>query len=444
MIPVGLLAPDRLESFLASVVDADEPTVTAAAGYHAMKQALARSDLSRGDAVLLSGPHHPAFIGGFFALVEGGYVPVPHGPGRSERLGTIASALACAAIATIKATAVPRVTIETLKTDRVLPRQSYSPGEVVLLTSGTSGIASGCVHDLNSLLKNARKHHQSVSLGRSQRSLVVLPPYYSFALVAQVFAAFEYEGEAILASPPFTPDRFDTLLRKHNIDTTSLTPWLVSDLLSSGWTAPNQLDLLTVGGAELDHTATRQLRDRCASSRLAITYGLSEAGPRVSTLLTDQVDDDKLGSVGLPLDGVSVLQPCGSDTPAELVIQTDTAMLRRVGTKPQGAGDSGRIDTGDLFSRDRDGYLYFHARHRDVILHKGAKLNLRSVRQIVEESPLVLYSRTFPGDNGYSLELFTHPSGSERETSRDALRRLSVRERPSSLTVRSALGRPHK
>ncbi|MFR9753621.1 class I adenylate-forming enzyme family protein [Nocardia sp. 004] len=438
---------NRLLRFLGTAIDAGDPEASALASFEQTAAVLRKASLEAGDAVLLASTHGLGTVGAFFAVLDAGLVPVPHGPGRDDRLLRAASALQCRAVATLSGTGLrPKIDLRHVPTPNHAQRP-YRPGEVVLLTSGTSGIATGCVHDIDALLTNGLRHLRSLGIGTGHRTLVSLPLYFSFALVAQVLAAFRSDSSIVLAPPPFTPTNFNAALSRYEIDVAALTPWLVRDLLSGDWQSPSSLRTLSVGGAQLPLDEVRRLRDRCNTTSLAITYGLTEAGPRVSTLLTDDVDDARLASVGLPIEGVRVVSPTVPGEVRELIVHTDTAMKRRVGAlrRNQHQEQRGTVHTGDMFSTDEDGYLFFHERHRDIIVHHGSKLNLRSVRQLVEESPLVVYSRTRPTLEGYALDLFTQPTvdASDSEISRSALRRLTLRERPTQITV-SRAERPHK
>ncbi|MFH3651893.1 AMP-binding protein, partial [Acinetobacter baumannii] len=73
-------------------------------------------------------------------------------------------------------------------------------------------------------------------------------------------------------------------LEKYKITISSITPLLVKNLLKSNCGIPNSLKTLTVGGDFLNPTYTQQLLNLYPNLELYLTYGLTEAGPRVATL----------------------------------------------------------------------------------------------------------------------------------------------------------------
>src|SRR5205807_7225609 len=105
------------------------------------------------------------------------------------------------------------------------------PGEVVLLTSGTSGFATGCVFDLNALLLNAERHAKAIGQRSGDTVLVNLPLHFSFALVAQALATFLRGGRLVVSGPPFHAPSYARMLEEYRVTVSSITPLLARTLL---------------------------------------------------------------------------------------------------------------------------------------------------------------------------------------------------------------------
>lgn len=54
-----------------------------------------------------------------------------------------------------------------------------------------------------------------------------------------------------------------------------------------------------------------------------------------------------------------------------------------------------RLRTGDLFSMDKDGYLYFKSRIKDVIIRGGANIYPSEVETYLRTHPSVLDAQVF-------------------------------------------------
>ncbi|MBN1557748.1 MAG: acyl--CoA ligase [Lentisphaerae bacterium] len=397
-----------IDAFLAASADIrhDSDPVRGAHAVEVLAGQWHALNLPAGALVLLAMPNSVRLLAHCFAVSAAGYVPAlipPNTP--SLRLRELMAALGARALGALR---LPRgmdfgrrhdvsgLAVGRFETDGPVRTR---PGEHVLLTSGTSGFASGCVFDRGALLRNAARHAASIGQTGPDTVLVNLPLHFSFALVAQALATLQAGGRLIIGGPPFHPRSYMRSIADHGVTLSSLTPVLVRALLHEKRAFPASLRILTVGGDSLPADQVRALLAARPGGALYLTYGLTQAGPRVSTLAAHREPAARHGSVGLPLrDTEAVLAPVPGGR--ELLVRSDTLMKRRIGA-PEGA--SRRVDldrdgrdagtaflrTGDLFEQDGDGYLYFRGRLSDFVVHRGEKVCLASVRRIAAELPRV-------------------------------------------------------
>lgn len=398
------LDPSTVRAFLDDLVQVG-PSDTGRPRWQAVADDVLRLGLRPGQPVMVAVPNGIPFVTVVFALLVTGAVPIllpPSAPpSRIRRMGQVLGADALVAprlpeqfaAAGRTAAVAGQVEFARLPVDQ---SHHYEPGQIVLLTSGTSGVFSGCLHRVGSLLLNAERHAQAIGQTGDDRVLINLPMHYSYAFVAQLLATFVRGGRAVLAGPPFTPSGYQRAIRDHGVTVSSLTPALVTSLLRTGGPLPAPLRLLTVGGDALAPPLVAELLGRNPGVELYLTYGLTEAGPRVATLAAHREPPERYGSVGRPLAGVDVrlLRATPDADLGELVVHTDTGMLRAVGRRhddPETAADGRRvIRTGDLFRMDGDGYLFFASRRPSSVTIRGEKVFLRSVCAIAETIPDVL------------------------------------------------------
>ncbi|MCC4597095.1 acyl--CoA ligase [Xanthomonas campestris pv. phormiicola] len=372
---------------------------------------LQRCGAGPGRAVLVVLPNGTDFVAAVFALLLLDAVPVllPSAapPARIRRVADLLGADLLIApdpapATTLAAAGTPLSPgLQALRLQGVALR-GYQPGEVVLLTSGTSGIFSGCVFALADLLRNAARHAAAIGQGAGDRVLINLPMFYSFAFVAQLLCGYALGNEMVIAAPPFTPVHYRRLLQVQAITQSSLTPLMVQALAEADLdTLPPPLRRLTVGGDALPAARVTALLHRNPGLELYLTYGLTQAGPRVATLAAHREPPARHASVGRPLEGVEVWlrgQP-GTDE-GELMVATDTAMRRRIrageeDSAPPAHGQGRVIATGDRFHRDADGYLFFRQRNPSFLVRHGEKVCLRSVCDAVEALPGVLRAQAW-------------------------------------------------
>jgi long-chain acyl-CoA synthetase len=303
-------------------------------------------------------------------------------------------------------------------------RSPVSEGEVVLLTSGTSGFASGCVTTLAAMLRNGARHVEAIGQRADDTVLISLPLHFSFALVAQALGSLGRGSRLVIAGPPFIPAAYTAMIAAQGVTVSALTPVQVRTLLQQRTPIPASLRTLGVGGDSLAPAHVGELLRHRPGGELYLTYGLTQAGPRVSTLAAHREPESRHASVGHPLPGTEVtLADLGDGSGrTELLISSDTLMRRRIGLV-EGRGEDfrapGVLATGDVFTRDEEGYLFHRGRLGEYILRGGEKVALATVRRLATQLRGVLTARTevVARDEGEDFDLvLTVPQGADRQT----------------------------
>ncbi|MDX3311252.1 class I adenylate-forming enzyme family protein [Streptomyces sp. NPDC054884] len=503
---VGALEASVVQHFLQHLVQADRPEARLPA-LDTLVDDLRTLGVQPGRTVMVAMPNGGAFTAVVLALLAHGAVPAllpPSAP--PSRIERMARALGADALV------APRIPAELLgggaphslggialfATLPCAAPRAHRPGEIILLTSGTSGVFSGCLHRVDSLLRNAARHAGAIGQNADDTVLINLPMHYSYAFVAQLLATLVAGGRAVVSGPPFTPAGYRRTIEEYGVSVSSLTPALVETWRRAGRPLPAPLRRLTVGGDAFGASSVADLLAHNPGLELYLTYGLTEAGPRVSTLAAHLEPPRRHTSVGLPLPGVEVRLRTENpgDRVGELIVDTDTAMLRRVGrretsTRPDDDGDgpatsdtgtatgapgpvrtgigapgpvrtdmgspgpvptatgaSGpvrtAIATGDLFERDDDGYLFFRGRRPSYVISRGEKVSLRSVCEIAETLPGVHGAQAWTHENDAGDVVFTldvycaDDSVDDREIRRRLAKVLLRSEQPARVLVHPA------
>jgi long-chain acyl-CoA synthetase len=455
----GNISPSEIQDFLDALVQVDQPQAHIPS-FGAIEDEVRLSGLKPGMPVMVALPNGWRFIAVVLALLSQGAVPVllPSSapPSRIKRMGQALGADALIA---------PRVPPELADSEtphtigqvaqltflQGVDTRRYQPGEIILLTSGTSGVFSGCLHHVDSLLLNAARHVGAIGQTAADRVLISLPMHYSYGFVAQLLATLACGGKAIIAGPPFTPANYARAIQDYEVTVSSLTPAMVTSWHRAGRRLPAALRRLTVGGDALDASSVADLLQRHPNLELYLTYGLTEAGPRVSTLAAHLEPPRRYASVGLPLPGVQVQLRAANpgDAEGELIVETDTGMLRRVGRRdePTSTIDGTRtlISTGDLFGMDDDGYLFFRGRRPNYVISRGEKVSLKSVCAIAETIPGVCGAEAWTHENAagdlvYTLDVYcADPDLVDDHEVRRRLAKLLLRsEQPERLVIHPA------
>lgn len=451
-----LFGADEAERFLNDAVDTDDPAHGGCA-FAEILEGLAGLSLPPGGLVLIVMPNGVDLLSVFFAVSLLGGVPAPMASSSTaarvsevaDRLGAVAVIAPGVRTRHLQASVRHRIgRLDVVLLPRAAP-EAYSRGEVVLLTSGTSGIFSACVHSMDALLRNGQRHAAAIGQRPDDTILVNLPLNYSYALVAQAFSAFRTGCRLVVSGPPFTALAYRATLRSHGITVSSLTPVLVRMLARHDLALPRSLRVLTVGGDALEPRYVREVLAENPDLELYLTYGLTEAGPRVATLAAHREPVDRHTSVGRPMSGVrAFLRHPDRTGRGELLVESDTVLRRKVGQADDGVVDPlvapGVLATGDEFVIDEHGYLYFQRRLRDFLVTDGEKVALPSIRRFacslpgVSEAVTRVY-RSEEGQQRFDLELYVDGVADTRAVERRLREVLLRNERPAAIVFHAEL-----
>lgn len=375
--------------------------------YDQLFEGYARLALQPGSAVLIFAPNSREFLFHWIAALANGYVPCAIAPStKTPLVNALQKSLNIAAIvgprldpARYQAKRFERIGAFDVVVCAPTP-PSYEPFDVLILTTGTSGSQTACVHTVASLVCNASMTNRTLNITAADNQLVVLPMYHSYGLITQSIGAIISGCELKIDGPPFNANRFADLIRKERISICGITPTIARDLLRRGTVLPT-LRSMSIGGDRVSAEEVMSLLRKPFINELYITYGLTEAGPRVSVLPAHIAPVETYDSVGMPFSGVVTrIENPDANGVGQLLVKTPSVCRRRVGgnIQHQPFTADGFLETGDLFTRDAAGYLRYVARKADILVVKGEKLNTRSIDLVAQSHPDVEFARTTAGD----------------------------------------------
>ncbi len=261
---------------------------------------------------------------------------------------------------------------------------SFAPdAEVLLPTSGSTGTPKIVRLGLAGLVWNATAHAASIGLGPEDRVFVVSPMVHAATLVAQVIAGVKRGATLVCQRGPFMPRAFLKALEIERITATSLTPTHARMVLERGMSRGiplgdlSRLAWVSIGAAPAEAALLKAFSDflaECSPARLYVTYGLTEAGPRVSLLPPDRLVD-RAETVGLPLEGLTVKVEEG-----QLFVRTPSRMLGYLDEPPL---TEEWLATGDLASLDAEGFITLHGRIKELIVSGGINISPFEVEKAI-------------------------------------------------------------
>jgi long-chain acyl-CoA synthetase len=269
---------------------------------------------------------------------------------------------------------------------------------LIVYTSGTSGNPKGVVLTHGNLLANARAIVGYLGLTDSDSALLVLPLHYSYG--NSVLLTHLYVGaRLVLGKSMMYPQLVVDQLRESRVSGFAGVPTTMLLLLDRTDFAndPPALRYITQAGGPMGRRLTARLRDALApATQLFVMYGQTEATARLTWLPPDRLDE-KLGSVGIPVDGVVLRivnrfgQPNPTGKPGE-VLASGPNIMSRYWDNPSGTDAvlrDGWLHTGDIGYLDRDGFLFVQGRASEMIKTGAYRVSPAEIEELVTAAPFV-------------------------------------------------------
>lgn len=251
-------------------------------------------------------------------------------------------------------------------------------------TSGTTGRPKRVALSYGGLGWNAAAHAESVGLAPGAVSLSLSPLYHAFPFVAVVLGTLLKGGAVAWLPGLFTPRAFFKEVAASGVGYAALPPTLLALLMERSPEAAGLPGVLSVGAAPMTPEALQAAVRWAASggARLYHTYGLSEAGPRVSTLAPEDAATHA-DSVGRVLPGVEVRIVAG-----EVWLRSPSRM-RGYYPDLDGLGPDGWLPTGDLGFVDAEGFLHLRGRAKEIIVTGGVSVSAIEIEEALLAHPAV-------------------------------------------------------
>lgn len=267
---------------------------------------------------------------------------------------------------------------------------------VILYTSGTTGAPKGVMLSHGNLLANAQSIVRYLALTAEDRVLSVLPFYYAYG--ASVLHTHLMVGGCVVLGPGLMfPLAVLDAIEEHRATGFPGVPStfaLLMDHLATRASRMQSLRYLTQAGGAMAPALTQRLREVLPHPRLFVMYGQTEATSRISWLPPERLHE-KLGSVGIPIDGVQwcVRRDDGSEADTgesgEVCVRGANVMLGYWNNEEATriALREGWLHTGDLGHLDADGYLFLQGRRSDMIKTGAHRVHPTDVEEVIAEIP---------------------------------------------------------
>ncbi|MGH8874530.1 MAG: AMP-binding protein [Acidimicrobiia bacterium] len=271
---------------------------------------------------------------------------------------------------------------------------------LLIYTSGTTGPPKGALHGHRVLWGHLPGFELMYEFFPQEHDVVWTPADWAWigGLMDALLPAW-YHGRPVVgaARGGFDPEWGLDLMARHQVTAAFLPPTALKMMRQAG-VARNDLALRTLmsGGEPLGEEMLGWARQHLGAGVNEI-FGQTEANLVVGNC--SRVWEVRPGSMGRPFPGHDVTivddhgQPLGAGEVGQIAVRSpDPVMFLEYWNQPEATeakfvGD--RLMSGDLASRDEDGYFWFQARADDVIASAGYRIGPTEIEECLMALPAV-------------------------------------------------------
>lgn len=270
---------------------------------------------------------------------------------------------------------------------------------LILRTSGTTENPKYVMLSHKNVVSNMLAHIEAVNLTEKDRSLIILPMYFCYCLTSQFLAHIYLHAFSFIYDESFMANRIFQTIRNYKITNISCVASMLLIIEKFCARFNNETGVLRkifFGAGFMPQKELAVLIKKFPSIEFIHTYGLTEASPRVTTLLhKDSLR--KIGSIGKPFPNL-LLKIIDEDNneleygrEGEIVIKGPGVMIGyyKNPDETEKAICNEWLYTGDMGKRDEEGYIYLTGRKKNIIISGGINIHPEEIEKVLLQCPLV-------------------------------------------------------
>lgn len=367
-----------------------------------------REGFAPGDRVAIQWPNAIEVVQVYFAAFKAGLIAVPVNlrlkPSEIAWVMQNAGATLCftppALAETMRQTGVRVLTElpECTAASVTLPPVAEEAPALILYTSGSTGRPKGAVHTQRSLLVTGelctQDFEETFGDVARPRGLLMTPLMHSSGLY--VLLGTVRLGEPCVLLPMFDPAAALDAIETFRCTLTLALPAMMQFILEEQVRKPRDLSSLRMifaGGDSVPVALQERVREVMGVGMVE-ALAQTETGPTIVNPLTAP----RPGSLGQVYEGVEVRivdwagNPVPDGEPGELLVRSP-AVCSGYWQNPTATAEAlrdGWFHTGDLVSRDADGYYWFRGRLKEIIVRGGSNISPQEVEEALYTHPEIL------------------------------------------------------
>lgn len=275
--------------------------------------------------------------------------------------------------------------------------EMYEDLSLLLTTSGSTGSPKLVRHSYKNIQEQPKNVAAFFELDTNERAMLDLPYNYTYGL--SVVMSHLYSGATVLlCGYKMMQAEYWEFLENNRATSYTGVPFSYDMLHKMRFTRMNlpHLNLLTQGAGKLPENLFREMAEyaRDNGKRFIPTYGQTEGTARMAYLPSDMVLE-KTGSIGkaIPNGRLYLIDEKGNEietmeAEGEMAYEGPNVTLGYAVTAEdlkKGDERNGKLVTGDIAKRDKDGYYYIIGRMKRFLKLYGNRVSLDRCELLLKE-----------------------------------------------------------
>jgi fatty-acyl-CoA synthase len=265
--------------------------------------------------------------------------------------------------------------------------------QVIMYTSGTTGLPKGAVLTHRKTFFNCLNADIFFKLHADDMMLVILPLFHSGGLFIQA-APTIYKGATLVIHSKFDPLAVYRDIERYNVTKFLGVPTVYKSLVSVPAGQRGDISSLKVcaGGGE---KTTPDLIAQCKEAGLGFRQVMGQTETSILLWASEEDTERKPGTVGRPVfhAEVNIVDKYGKTAKlgeiGEIVVR-GSIMMKEYWQDPARTEDTiknGYLYTGDLARMDEEGFFYLVDRARDMYITGGENVYPAETERVLKEHP---------------------------------------------------------
>lgn len=252
---------------------------------------------------------------------------------------------------------------------------------IIMFTSGTTSASKGVVLKNYNIIHAAMIYQRLCHITPEDKTIIPVPIYHITGLIA-LLGLFVYAGGTVWLYRRYDARRILTCITEHQITFMHGSPTVFGLLMDyrEEFPALPSIRTLLCGSSYLPDEKIKKLHDWMPTMKLMTVYGMTETASPGTLFPYDAATSIYSASAGKPVPGLElkIVDEDGRELEAG---QAGTVLLRGANIleyyyhmQTDLLSPDGWLDTGDLGYVNKEGYVFFVDRKKDMINRGGEKI----------------------------------------------------------------------